>query len=182
MPVMPTSSAHALHSGRPPDADHMCAQVGGLVLCMLVIDLVGRRRCLWIFMLGAMAFTTPLLRDAAPVAGGAESPVDIAALFFTRLFAYAAFIALFIYTPELYPTKIRSFAFGVFNALCRLGGLIAPFVAVDLFEHVRPCSACALLMRGWRCGDGHDFQQPARDCDAPAGMLPAPRCWYTRTF
>lgn len=105
---------------------------------MGLVDTIGRRRCLWLFMIGASIFTTPLLRADAPNPGDANGSLDIIALFCTRMFAYGAFIVLFIYTPELYPTKIRSFAFGLYNALSRLGGLVSPFIAVDLFQKVRP--------------------------------------------
>lgn len=104
---------------------------------MVLVDVIGRRRCLWLFMIGASIFTTPLLRSDAPDPGHASGDLDIIALFCTRMFAYGAFIVLFIYTPELYPTQIRSFAFGLYNALSRLGGLVSPFIAVDLFQQVR---------------------------------------------
>ena len=115
---------------------------------MILVDNIGRRRCLWLFMIGASVFTTPLLRASAPEPGQASGGLDIAALFCTRMFAYGAFIVLFIYTPELYPTQIRSFAFGLYNALSRLGGLFSPFIAVDLFEKVRTRVA---LIVSWLC-------------------------------
>ena len=117
----------------------VAVQIGGLVLAMLLVDNIGRRRCLWLFMIGASICTTPLLRGDAPEQGEANGQLDIAALFCTRMFAYGTFIVLYIYTPELYPTQIRSFAFGLYNALSRLGGLVSPFIAVDVFEQVRPC-------------------------------------------
>lgn len=116
---------------------HAClVQIGGLILCILLIDYWGRRRCLYIFVLFTGVFIAPLLRANGPEEDSPTSPVDVACVFLTRMFAYGAFIALFIYTPEIYPTKIRSFAFGVFNALSRVGGLVSPFVAVDLSQEV----------------------------------------------
>jgi MFS family permease len=114
------------------------------VLCMILVDYMGRRRCLWLFMIGTSIFTTPLLRGDAPDPGQAYSDLDTISLFCTRMFAYGSFVVLFIYTPELYPTQIRSFAFGLYNAFSRLGGLVSPFIAVDLFEKV--CTVhCALV-------------------------------------
>lgn len=113
-------------------------QFAGLGVCLLLIDWIGRRRCLWLFLLAVAAAVTPFLRHAAVgAAADADPPLDTASLFFTRLFSYAAFIVLYIYTPELYPTRVRSFAFGLFNAFCRFGGLVAPFIAVDLATSVR---------------------------------------------
>lgn len=111
-------------------------QIGGLVLCILLIDYWGRRRCLYVFVLLTAVFTAPLLRPEGPDQNSPVAALDVACVFATRMFAYGAFIALFIYTPEIYPTKIRSFAFGIFNALSRLGGLVSPFVAVDLAQEV----------------------------------------------
>lgn len=115
----------------------LCVQIGGLLLCLLLIDYWGRRRCLYVFMLFTGVFTAPLLRPDGPDEDAPTSAVDVACVFATRMFAYGSFIALFVYTPEIYPTKIRSFAFGVFNALSRLGGLVSPFIAVDLAQQVR---------------------------------------------
>lgn len=123
-------------------------QIGGLILCILLIDYWGRRRCLYIFVLFTGIFTAPLLRPDGPEEDSPTSPVDVACVFMTRMFAYGAFIALYIYTPEIYPTKIRSFAFGVFNALSRLGGLVSPFVAVDLSQEVFPLSLFAVSSLG----------------------------------
>lgn len=133
------------------------AQVAGLGACLLVIDVLGRKKCMLLFLVLSCAFFTPFLRpdgpknqrvtaveDAPRGAGQVEAegsaagvqPLDIAMLFLSRLSTYAAFIVLFIYTPEVYPTHVRSYAVGLFNALCRLGGLIAPFVADYLFAKV----------------------------------------------
>ena len=111
-------------------------QIGGLVLCMLLIDYWGRRPCLYVFMLFTAVSIAPLMRPNGAEADEPTAAIDVACIFSTRMFAYGAFIALFVYTPEIYPTKIRSFAFGIFNALSRLGGLVSPFVAVDLAEEV----------------------------------------------
>lgn len=103
---------------------------------MLLVDYWGRRRCLYVFTLIAAIFTAPLMRPDGAADDKPTAPLDVVSIFGSRMFAYGAFIVLFIYTPEIYPTKIRSFAFGIFNALSRLGGLVSPFVAVDLAQEV----------------------------------------------
>ncbi|CAI7772046.1 unnamed protein product [Closterium sp. NIES-54] len=45
-----------------------------------------------------------------------------------------SFAVLWAYTPEIYPTEIRSTGLGVANSWARLGGFICPFVAVGLIE------------------------------------------------
>lgn len=65
---------------------------------------------------------------------------------------------------QVYPTRVRSFAFGIFNALSRLGGLIAPFVGVDLFENVCSCPAlCHVVLRKMP-----SVMSPQHDCDKHA--------------
>ncbi|XP_064609447.1 solute carrier family 22 member 6-like [Liolophura sinensis] len=39
----------------------------------------------------------------------------------------ASFVILFLYTPELYPTNLRSFGLGFASSASRLGGMLAPF-------------------------------------------------------
>eukprot|EP00892_Ulva_mutabilis_P006923 jgi/Ulvmu1/4602/UM002_0331.1 len=123
-------------------------EIGGLIVCMLFIDYWGRRRCLYVFVLFTAVFTAPLLRPNAAAADEPTAPVDVICIFGTRMFAYGSFIALFIYTPEIYPTKIRSFAFGIYNALSRLGGLVSPFVAVDLAQQSGIRAAAGVLLGG----------------------------------
>jgi hypothetical protein len=137
-------------------------QVAGLCACLLLIDFIGRKRSLVLFLACLAIALGPFLRPGGPSKppshpavepqGAAEPPaaatveaVDIAMLFFSRMFTYAAFIVIFIYTPEVYPTRIRSYAFGIFNALCRLGGLTSPFVGVKLFEKVHCSLHCLAL-------------------------------------
>lgn len=112
-------------------------QLLGLFAALLLVDRIGRRACLVLFLAATAAFLVPFFRPGGPTDGGPTDGVDVAMLFFTRMASYAAFLILFIYTPEVFPTVIRSYAFGVFNALARVGGLAAPFVGVDLFENVR---------------------------------------------
>jgi hypothetical protein len=121
--------------------------VAGLCVCLLLVDFIGRRRCLLLFLVASCGVLAPFLRQHGPTIAKAAnlarpnvSNVDVTFLFLSRLTSYAAFIVTFIYTPEVYPTRVRSFAFGIFNAASRIGGLVAPFIGVDLFEKVRTSS------------------------------------------
>ena len=55
-------------------------------------------------------------------------------LFFGRLFIESAFNVTYVYTPEAYPTYIRTYALGVANVFSRFGGILAPFVAEGLLR------------------------------------------------
>lgn len=63
-----------------------------------------------------------------------------------RFFVMAAFTLLYILTPELLPTRVRGFALGVCNSVSRLGGLVAPFAAVQLLEGGRVRAGVAALV------------------------------------
>ena len=50
-------------------------------------------------------------------------------LFLIRAFAAGVFQAVIVYTPEVYPTGVRSVAMGVHSSFARIGAMITPFVA-----------------------------------------------------
>ena len=50
-------------------------------------------------------------------------------LFGARGFATGVFQAVYVYTPEVFPTKIRGTAMGLMSSSSRIGGLVTPFVA-----------------------------------------------------
>jgi len=50
-------------------------------------------------------------------------------LFVIRAFATGVFQAVYVYTPEVYPTSVRGAAMGFCTAAARLGAIITPFVA-----------------------------------------------------
>ena len=39
------------------------------------------------------------------------------------------FMAAFVYTPEVYPTRIRAVAMGVHSTASRIGAIVSPFAA-----------------------------------------------------
>jgi hypothetical protein len=45
--------------------------------------------------------------------------LGVGSLFMSRLFIMSAFTLLWVFTPELYPTSIRTFGLGVSNAAGR---------------------------------------------------------------
>lgn len=50
-------------------------------------------------------------------------------LFIIRAFASGVFQAVYVYTPEVYPTSIRGASLGFHTAAARIGAMITPFVA-----------------------------------------------------
>jgi hypothetical protein len=50
-------------------------------------------------------------------------------LFVARGIISGVFQAAYVYTPEVYPTYLRSVGIGVCSGMARLGAMITPFVA-----------------------------------------------------
>ncbi|MFI7100346.1 MFS transporter [Streptomyces sp. NPDC050161] len=100
--------------------------VAGLLGCLvaaLTVDRVGRRRLFALF-LGGTAATLLVL-----AALGARTPVQV--LVWTSLAAVCFFgsnICLYLYTPELYPTRMRALGCSVGGALNRVGVILGPLI------------------------------------------------------
>lgn len=98
--------------------------VAGLLGCLiaaLTVDRLGRRRVFTLF-LGSAATTLLVL-----AALGADTPVRVLA--WTSLSAvcfFGANICLYLYTPELYPTRMRALGCSVGGALNRVGVILGP--------------------------------------------------------
>ena len=53
-----------------------------------------------------------------------------------HMFVAAAFMCVYVMSPELFPTVLRSFGLGSCSMLSRIGGLASPYVA-DLVSDER---------------------------------------------
>ncbi|MEU1467766.1 MFS transporter [Streptomyces sp. NPDC005761] len=100
--------------------------VAGLLGCLIValtVDVLGRRR-IFAICLGASA---ALLLTLATL--GAGTPAEV--LIWTSLSAVGFFgsnICLYLYTPELYPTRMRALGCSVGGAVNRLGVILGPIL------------------------------------------------------
>ncbi|CAG2139688.1 Putative niacin/nicotinamide transporter NaiP [Cupriavidus numazuensis] len=97
------------------------AGIVGSAMCALAIDRFGRR--LWMTMTWICAGFAML----APVLFAPMTPATTAFCMSLAFgFTAAAFIGCYVYTPELYPTGIRTFGVGVSSAMLRLASIICP--------------------------------------------------------
>ena len=95
----------------------------GTLVCALTIDRVGRRPWFALAFAGAaIALITLGLRGAAP-AERVLAHVTVA-----YFFASTINIGVYLYTPELYPTRTRALAVGTASAWLRLASMIGPTV------------------------------------------------------
>jgi putative MFS transporter len=118
------------------------------VACALLIDRVGRRR--WY----AAAFFLASIPLLALAFGGAQSPLAVLALV---ALAYAGVqtitFSLYLYSAELYPTRLRAIGTGLGSAWLRLGSSAGPLLVGGLMATmgirlVFAAFACVLVVGG----------------------------------
>eukprot|EP00466_Bigelowiella_natans_P015909 jgi/Bigna1/67844/fgenesh1_pg.4_\ len=115
------------------------AELPGLALSFSIVDRIGRKLSQALLFGGTAVFIIVLM----PLDG--QTQADVAVLFFARMLITGSFTITYLYTPEVYPTDIRGTAFGYANAFARIGGMLCPFAAQDLFLGVGAWAAELLL-------------------------------------
>ncbi|CAD7696865.1 unnamed protein product [Ostreobium quekettii] len=115
------------------------AESAGLVLAYFLVDWIGRKKSMTAFLTGCMVFLVPLLLDPS------EGP-ETTFLYMSRASITGSFTVLFIYTPEVYPTAVRSLGFGASTSYSRLGGLFAPLLVVESVDSGEEHVAEAILL------------------------------------
>ena len=60
--------------------------------------------------------------------------VDIILLFFARALSNTAYSVTWIYTPEVFPTSLRTTAFALAECCSHIGSMVAPFVAQTMLD------------------------------------------------
>jgi putative MFS transporter len=104
------------------------AQVPGYYIAALLLDKVGRKKIAVIF-LAAAGIGSALLSLAMNTDSILLWSVVIS------FFNLGAWSALYAYTPELYPTRIRGTASGAAASVGRLAGVVAPTATPLLFAY-----------------------------------------------
>jgi MFS transporter, putative metabolite:H+ symporter len=95
----------------------------GTLICALMIDRVGRRPWFAFAFFAAGAALIALWQHGADQAERVLTYVTVAYFFVSTIN-----IGVYLYTPELYPTRVRSFAVGAASAWLRLASIIGPTV------------------------------------------------------
>ncbi|PSC73678.1 organic cation carnitine transporter 7-like [Micractinium conductrix] len=146
------------------------AECPGLLAAALLVDSWGRKAPLAAALAACAVALVSLTADPPRAA-------QLALLFAARGCIEGAFSILYVLTPELYPTSVRSFGLALCNGFSRAGGFLAPFATVFLVEGGR--SSAAELLLGGLCAAAalcaalllHD----TRDQDLAADLQPE-RC------
>ncbi|GAB5364446.1 hypothetical protein AAMO2058_000971100 [Amorphochlora amoebiformis] len=104
------------------------AEIPGLIISLAIVDRLGRKYSQVILFAGCAFFIILLI----PLEG--ETSASVSILFLARVCITGAFTVTYLYTPEVYPTNIRTTAFGYANSFARFGGMTSPFVSQDLIH------------------------------------------------
>lgn len=114
------------------------AQLPGYITAAFLVDIIGRRYTLSIFLL--------LSGVCAYFFGNATTSYSIlswgAAMSFFNLGAWGV---IYTYTPELYPTAIRALGSGWAAGFGRIGGMIAPMLVGVLLAHEAQMNSIFLM-------------------------------------
>jgi putative MFS transporter len=95
----------------------------GTLICALTIDQVGRRAWFAISFAAATLALATLALFSAPSAEQVLTFMTIAYFFISTIN-----IGVYLYTPELYPTRVRAIAVGTATAWLRFASIIGPTV------------------------------------------------------
>jgi len=105
-------------------------EMPAFIFIMLTFWRIGRRTTL------CASFTITgivlMLRLIIPLCPGEESTLkalDTACALMGKMSASAAFVTMYVYSTEVYPTVIRSLGLGGTSMMARAGGVVAPFLA-----------------------------------------------------
>ncbi|XP_038059039.1 synaptic vesicle 2-related protein-like isoform X2 [Patiria miniata] len=98
------------------------AEFPGIVITLIVIEFLGRKKTMAIQFLLCSVFIF-LLNICASRTG-----LTII-LFVARALISGGFQALYVYTPEVYPTHVRAIGLGSCSSAARIGAITTPFVA-----------------------------------------------------
>jgi len=103
------------------------AEFPGIIVTVLIIDFIGRKTTQGaeFFICGIFSI---LLFMCVP------DTLQTIFIFVIRGLISGAFQASYVYTPEVYPTALRSTGLGVCGMLARVGGMVTPYIAQVVIE------------------------------------------------
>ncbi|KAL2481899.1 Organic cation/carnitine transporter 7 [Abeliophyllum distichum] len=114
------------------------AELPGLLLSAVTVDIVGRKISMALMYLFGFMFLLPLMFSLYKI-------WTTALLFGARMFFIGTFTVAGVYCPEIYPTPVRTTGVGVASSVGRIAGMICPLVAVDLMSGCHQMAAIILF-------------------------------------
>ncbi|GBG88816.1 hypothetical protein CBR_g48431 [Chara braunii] len=107
-------------------------ELPGLLIAAVAVRTVGRKQV----MMSMFAASTFSLLPLIGTSGSLRPSLVALYLFFARGAIMGCFTVAYLYAPEVYPSRARTTGLSIANGFARIGGLVCPFVAVEL---VRTC-------------------------------------------
>jgi len=99
------------------------AEFPGIMVSLLLIEKIGRKYTMAVEFLGFTIVLCLLLSCPS------DRTVVTTILFFARALGSGIFQVAYVYTPEVYPTVLRSVGVGACSGVARAGAMLTPYVA-----------------------------------------------------
>ncbi len=103
------------------------AEFPGILITLFIIEILGRKVTLAVEFLATMIGFLLLFICTSDI-------LIIFFLFVTRAFTSGVFQVIYVYTPEVYSTSVRTLGMGVCTAAARVGAIVTPYVAQVLLR------------------------------------------------
>ena len=103
-----------------------CSELPGLAVAIALIDRIGRRRTIGFFF-GVNCVACGVLAAGATTGAAGLGALTVAAVL-GRGAMDGAFASTYVYTPEVYPTTVRSTGVGMASSVGRVAGTLTPFL------------------------------------------------------
>jgi len=117
---------------RTSDYNHLLwttlAEFPGIMVSLLLIEKIGRKKTM------AMEFFLFTITICLLFNCRAEKTVTTVILFFARALGSGLFQTAYVYTPEVYPTVLRSVGVGSCSGVARFGAMLTPYIAQVLMK------------------------------------------------
>lgn len=104
------------------------AEFPGIMITIMMIEKLGRKMTMaseFLLLTVALCFLFNC---------GSNRTLLTVMLFFIRVLASGVFQAAYVYTPEVYPTVLRSVGVGSCSGMARLGAMLTPYIAQVLMK------------------------------------------------
>ena len=128
-----SSNATACEDGELDTGDYVkilwasAAELPGIIFTASIIEIIGRKLTIMIgFLIALVGYCLLFI---------CTSDTILTVFFFIiRASVSGLFQAMYAYTPEVYPTKIRGLGIGFASSVARFGAILTPYVAQVLFR------------------------------------------------
>ena len=139
------------HPLRTSDYNHLLwttlAEFPGIMVSLLLIEKIGRKKTM------AMEFFLFTITICLLFNCGANKTVTTMILFLARALGSGLFQTAYVYTPEVYPTVLRSVGVGSCSGVARFGAMLTPYIAQVLMKQSFPGAVAVYVL----CSLGSTF-------------------------